>query len=124
MKRKLSMLSTAALLPAMLILAFANSLLAAVYAASCIVTLAYHRSEEQRWRKTDHVFAYGVIASNTWMTLHSKHPAWALCGVGFVLIALVAYRDARRNPHRYDASHALWHVLSGFAGTCFALGYA
>lgn len=124
MKRKLSMLSTAALLPAMVILALANSLLAAVYAASSIVTLEYHRSEEQRWRKTDHALAYGVIASNTWMTFQSRRPFWALCGVGFVLIALVAYRDARRNPHRYDASHALWHVLSGFAGACFALGYA
>lgn len=123
MSRKLSLWSTLALLPATFLLAGSKSVLALVYAASFVTTLAYHASFETRWRKLDHLFAYGIIGSNTWMSLHAQLPAVAGLGIVLVLSALLAYFDARGNPERYDSSHALWHVLSGLAGACFSYAY-
>lgn len=124
MKRTLSLWSTLALLPATAKLAFAGSFLAAIYAASFVVTLLYHASAETRWRKLDHAFAYSVIAANTWMCAHSRHPDLTGAGVVCVMAALIAYLDAKNHPERYDASHAIWHVISGVAGACFAFAYA
>jgi heme/copper-type cytochrome/quinol oxidase subunit 3 len=122
--RVLSILSTFSLLPAARWLLDKGSALGLVYLASFAVTLAYHASYERDWRRTDHVLAYGVIGANTFMVVraHSWRPP--ALGLVFVLLALVAYRDAKLNEARYDRSHALWHVLSGVAGLCFALGYA
>ena len=122
--RALSMVSTAALLPTAVALFGARSLLALVYLASFFVTLAYHASRETQWRRLDHVLAYSVIASNTWMAWRSASLVCPAIGISFVALALVAYRDARLHPERYDSSHALWHVLSGVAGYAFALGYS
>jgi|GEM_PF-1841609 len=122
--RLISLVTTLSLLPGAMVLAAARSLLAAVYVASFIVTLLYHASIEQKFKRLDHVLAYGIIFSNTWMTFHTKVVPCALAGLGCVILALVAYRYARLNPSRYDAAHGLWHVLSGAAGYAFASGYA
>ena len=122
-ERSLSLLTTLSLLPTVWVLAHQRSVLSFVYLASFFVTLCYHASVETRWKRTDHAFAYAVIASNTWMTFHATRPMYAAIGLVFVVLALVAYVDARRNPSRYDRSHAIWHVLSGFAGFAFSMGY-
>lgn len=121
--RKYSLWTTLALLPATVTLLKSASLLGFVYAASFVVTMLYHASVETRWRKTDHVLAYGVIASNTWMALNASSWVFPILGIFAVCLALVAYSDAKSNPGRYDRSHAVWHVLSGIAGFIFALGY-
>jgi hypothetical protein len=123
-ERALSIWTTLALLPTVWVLLHHRSALAFVYLASFFVTLCYHASIETRWKRTDHALAYSVIASNTWMTFHATKAVYPFVGLGFVGLALFAYVDARKNPGRYDRSHALWHVLSGFAGLAFALGYA
>lgn len=113
-----------ALLPGAFVLGAARSWLCLVYVASFVVTLLYHASVEQKFKRVDHLLAYGVIASNTWMTFHAKNGLFALAGLGFVMLALVAYRAARKDEARYDAIHGGWHVLSGVAGWLFAIGYA
>lgn len=123
-ERMLSIFSTLALLPATRMLLEKGSVCGWVYLMSFMVTLAYHASSEKEFRRTDHVLAYAVIAANTWMAWATKAPLVTVMGIGFVLLALVAYFDARLHPARYDRSHAVWHVLSGAAGYCFALGYA
>jgi predicted membrane channel-forming protein YqfA (hemolysin III family) len=119
-----SLLSTLALLPATVLLLHRGRAFGWVYLAAFFVTLGYHASEETEFVRLDHALAYAVIASNTTMVLRTHSPAFALAGVGGVLLALLAYFDARRNPERYDRSHAAWHVLSGAAGWCFARGYS
>lgn len=124
MTRLWSLFSTLALLPATRLLLESKSLFGWVYLVSFFVTLCYHASEEKELVRLDHALAYAVIASNTTMVFRAHSPDFALAGVGWVVLALVAYYDARRNPRRYDVSHAMWHVLSGVAGYCFARGYA
>ena len=124
MTRAWSILSTLALLPATRLLLEHGSVFGWVYLASFFVTLGYHASEEKELVRLDHALAYAIIASNTAMVFLSHALNFALAGVGMVMVALVAYFDARRHPDRYDRSHALWHVLSGVAGYCFARGYA
>ncbi len=85
--------------------------------------MLYHASVETRWRRTDHILAYAVIGSNTWMAMNARTYVFPMIGILFVCLALVAYSDAKANPLRYDVSHALWHVLSGIAGFVFAFGY-
>jgi len=123
-ERVLSIWTSLALLPTAWVLSRHRSTLSFVYLASFFVTLCYHMSAETRWKRTDHVLAYCVIASNTWMTFRSTKAIYPAIGLGFVGLALLAYVDARMNPTRYDRSHAIWHVLSGFAGLAFAIGYA
>lgn len=123
-ERLLSVASTFALIPATRLLLERGSLLGLVYLASLCVAMLYHVSVEREFRRLDHVLAYSVIAANTFMVFAGRSALFASLGVAFVLLALVAYRDARRNPARYDRSHALWHVLCGAAGYMFALGYA
>lgn len=122
-KRSLSILTTLALLPAAVLLFAHRSLLSFVYLASFCVTLVYHASAETEFRRTDHALAYGVIAANTWMAFHSSDQVWPGLGITLVIAALVAYGDARMNESRYDSSHAIWHLLCGAAGLCFAVGY-
>ena len=122
--RPLSLLSTFALVPAIRVLLHQGSILGLVYLSAFFATLAYHWSGEQRFQRIDHALAYGVIAANTYMVFATKRLPLALAGCAFVLLALVAYVDARRNKLRYDRSHAAWHVLSGLAGFLFARGYS
>lgn len=122
-ERKYSLWTTLALLPAMIELARRSSILGIVYALSFVVTILYHASTETKWKALDHLFAYGVIAANTWMALHASGALYPIAGILFVCLALVAYSDAKAHPSRYDVSHSVWHVLSGIAGFLFALGY-
>lgn len=112
--------SSLALVPVVVVLASAGSWLAWVYAASLVVTLAYHVSRERRWRRLDHALAYAVIASNTWLALHTRSVAWVLAGLLLVVVALWFYRRAKLG--RYNLRHGLWHLASGAACLCFAMG--
>lgn len=112
--------SSFALVPVVVVLAASGSWLAVFYAASLAVTLAYHLSRERRWRRLDHALAWSVIASNTWLALHTRSIGWTALGLLLVVVALWFYRRARRG--RYDLRHGLWHLASGAACLAFALG--
>ena len=112
--------SSFALLPTAVLLGSVGNVLALVYAASMIVTLAYHWSHERRYRKLDHVLAWAVIVANCLLTLETRSWLWTAVGLGCVLAGLWFYRGARRA--RYDSRHGWWHVLSGLACWCFAKG--
>jgi len=112
--------SSLAFLPVVVVLALAHNLLALVYAASFVVTVAYHASRERRWRKLDHTLAWGVVASNAWLAIQTRSVAWTLAGLVLVVWSLWFYVGAKRG--RYSVRHGLWHLLSGTACLCFAWG--
>ena len=115
--------STLALLPVTVLLAVHGSFLALSYCASMLITFAYHASNEQQWRRVDHVFAYGVIGSNAWMTFETHSFAWTAVALAMVVISLRFYHLAKTRHDLYDWWHGWWHLAAGAAGWCFACGY-
>lgn len=115
------------MLPASALLVLAGSLASVVigliYLSSMVVAMGYHWHEEKRFVEIDHGLAWAVIVSNCIMCLESQEPLFSVIGIGFVCIALVFFRAARRYPQFYVSSHSLWHIACGAAGWCFALGY-
>lgn len=117
---KFPLWTCAAFLPVVYTLAVVDHPLALVYLAAFVVMSTYHHSRESRWRGLDHFFAWAVIASNGYLAVRSLHPWWTLAGVVLVLVALPFYRAARVG--RYNLRHGLWHLASGAACWCFAVG--
>lgn len=115
--------STLAMLPATAILLMHQSWLGLIYAASLLVTLLYHGTFEQRFRRLDHALAYGVVGANGWMAFHARDGRSSIAGVFLVLFALVWYHRAKSHPEEYDGAHGVWHLLCGLAGLAFAMGY-
>ncbi len=112
--------SSLCLLPAAMLLAAQGSLLSLLYAGSALVSLAYHRARESRWRKLDYLFAWGVIVSNGVLAATSRSGPWACAGLVLVLVALRFYVLAKQ--FRYARRHSWWHLASGAACVCFVLG--
>lgn len=112
--------SSLSLVPAAVLLAAHGQALAIVYLASTVVTIAYHRSRERRWRRLDHALAWGVIGANSWLALCTNSFAWTCAGLASVCVALWFYARAKRA--RYAFNHGWWHLWSGLGCFAFAMG--
>ena len=112
--------SSLCLAPAGLVLLVQGSLMGLVYLASALVSLAYHRTGETRWRTLDHALAWSVIGCNALLLWRTRDVLLALAGVALVLVALRFYVRAKRG--RYARRHSWWHLASGAACLCFVLG--
>lgn len=109
-----------ALLPALLVLLERGSALAIAYLGALATSIAYHRSDEERWSKLDHAFAYSVIGSNLYMARETPI-GYVLAGSSAIASGLACYVLAHLVT--YPRFHALWHAFAGLGGFILAIGY-
>lgn len=120
---RLTVLSSLAFVPAILVLASFASWFVLPALASLLVCMCYHASWETKLGRLDHALAYSVIAGNAYMLWHARVPAFGALGMLFVLVGLWRYALARRVEGAYEIEHSLWHLCCGAANLCFAVCY-
>jgi len=122
--RKACVWSAWALLPMVVVLLRGGSWLGLVYLAAAAVSYRYHQTNETQLVDLDHVMAYTAICANGYLTWHSQSWPWTAAGCAGIGLALwfyfLAHLDEKR---RYDKWHTHWHLATGAAGLCLALGY-
>jgi len=120
---RLTVWSSFAFVPAVILLTAWASPFALLQLASLVVCVAYHASWETRWVRLDHALAYGVVACNAWMAWHATDKCLVLLALFFVVLGLWRYVLARTVEDAYEVEHSLWHLCCGAANVCFAVAY-